>query len=603
MRLRVSHSSWVAACEMMRREKFRHKSYLQWWPFSLLSNEEWEALESEAYYSRYIAEGSFVLSETMRFVTKGLVQKSGHSFRDSPLVSPVIFLYLLAFAVEYGAFFSPQFSNVATFYSGDIERRWAHYGKSYRAFCQALKVCSTEYRWCLKTDLAHFFESINIDYFMTDLQKLANESIPIADTQFIRALILYCGNGKFPAIQNHAALSYFATAIYLNDIDERLSERLRKMPQIEGYRLVRFVDDLYIFFDSAEEIAFSVGNEIAGVYADILRDKDLMINALKTKLIRAEDAAKTTAEVSVVDFDGTDPEEQLPDGSQKISLLFGAITSLIASGSYSDASLDNALFKSEDVSMDAKTIFRHYLYRVPDSFKNVAVLSSASSAVAKGKVALSFQTSSIVTAILNTRDERLIKSMLNNLFRSSRNSSWTSVDSLIAITYLLNRGMNHEDLLYHLQLHEPGIYSYIASFCLKSFVSNQLSAVEGNVIETLAGDKDSKIQYAFYLYHDSVGNIFESASYYRSFFDRLTSLFAFSKGRKRKKMMFKEKEIKKYYSDIEGSDSIIRRAESLRQENPLVHASAEMLRNDSSREELVDMIESLRWLISKRFER
>lgn len=78
-------------------------------------------------------------------------------------------------------------------------------------------------------------------------------------------------------------------------------------------------------------------------------------------------------------------------------------------------------------------------------------------------------------------------------------------------------------------------------------------------------------------------------------------------GRKNKRarsgMLYKEKDLKPLYSDIAGSREVIRNAERLRQENPLVHAGAEMLRRDSTREELEEMISSLRQLMIARLEK
>lgn len=258
-------------------------------------------------------------------------------------MSPVIYLYLLAFSIEYERVFSPGFKNDATFYSGDIARRRLHYRKSYRAYCQALKMCSSEYKWCVKTDLAHFYESISVDGLVTSMIKLSGDGMALPEAQFFRSLLLYCGKRGFPIIQNHAGLSFLATEVYLNDVDESFSKRMAHMYRVSDFRMVRYVDDLYIFFNASDEDAFDAGCDIAGIYADALRQKRLSLNPSKTRFFLAYEAAKTAAEVSTVDFLGLDPDEDLPDESWRLSALFGGITTRIREKAYTEGSLDELI--------------------------------------------------------------------------------------------------------------------------------------------------------------------------------------------------------------------------------------------------------------------
>lgn len=604
--MKVSFDSWIAACEMARNERKRLRSYLQWYPFHVLVEKDWEHLESKSFYSRYIKDCSFILCKKFRFREDGLVQKSGFAFRDSKLVSPIIYIYILAFVVEYQSLLSLPYENPAIFYAGDIERRRLHYGKSYRAYCQALKICSKEYDWCIKTDLSHFFGSINVDSLISIMIELSGEQMKLSDVQFFRGLLLYCGKGGYPTIQNHAGLSFLATKVYLNDIDESLSARMEGMKQISDFCLVRYVDDLYIFFDAQCSDSFSVSGDIVGTYADVLRRRNLSINPTKTKFLPASDVATTIADVSQVDFFGLDPEEELPREPSRFVGLFSGIASQVREGLYTEESLDNmisSLFRLDCVSVEPKAVFHNYVFSVPSVFRHQAVIDAAADALMSGKAALSFSTEIIVLAILNTRSGELIKSMLNELFKACRGGAWTSVDSLVAVTYLRNRSMVHHDLLEYLQECDPAIYSFIDSFCLKKHGLVNVSETEEGLLDVLDGDRESKTQYVLYLYHESVGNIFESASYYRAFFDRFSSYVSNAKQKKKKMtMLYREKQLAPVYSDIERSEESIRFAEDLRQKNPLVHAGAETLRMDSARDDLKNMVKSLHWLMIRRIE-
>ena len=66
-----SIESWQLACDLVQRERPRLDKYLQWYPFSKLSRDDWEAIKTVSFYSSYIKDGSFILVESMRFITKG----------------------------------------------------------------------------------------------------------------------------------------------------------------------------------------------------------------------------------------------------------------------------------------------------------------------------------------------------------------------------------------------------------------------------------------------------------------------------------------------------------------------------------------------------
>lgn len=207
-------------------------------------------------------------------------------------------------------------------------------------------------------------------------------------------------------------------------------------------------------------------------------------------------------------------------------------------------------------------------------------------------------TEEIVIALLNTRNEGLIKLMLNNLFDASRSGGWTSVDSLVAVTYLRNRGVEHTDLLACLKSRAPEVHAFLDYFCMRGSKGIKVSNRETAVIDVLSGETESKVQYAAHLYHDLAGNDFEASAYYRAFFDRFTSYVSGKRRKKgRPKMLYREEIIKKVYDAIPGSDAVLRRAEDYRQKNPLVHAGAEMLQRVTLREDLGESTEDLRRLI------
>lgn len=110
----VSYESWRKACEMIKKEGIRLQSYFQWYPFFIISEKSWKKMMARAYYNEFIKDASFLLSKDMRFVIKGFLQKNGASLRKSHLVSPVLFIYLLAYGIEYNkVFIKPSSGSVS----------------------------------------------------------------------------------------------------------------------------------------------------------------------------------------------------------------------------------------------------------------------------------------------------------------------------------------------------------------------------------------------------------------------------------------------------------------------------------------------------------
>lgn len=279
-----SYKAWKDACNAMMCQKRRLKYYFQWYPFSVLSMTDWEILSSEAFFSTYIQDGAFLICHSMRFTTKGFVQKQGIAFRDSVLVSPVLFLYLLAYGIEYQSAFIDPRSEMVCEYAGDIAKNQAHYWRSYQHYRAHMRIAKGSYSYYLKTDIANFFGSINVDKLISKMQDCSSGSFSATDGLFLRALLLYCGEGKFPTIQNHTTLSFLATKVFLSDVDVGLSRNMQKNASVDSFKLVRYVDDLFIFFDVKDGVSpFQVKEGLLNKYADILRLSGLTLNQGKVE--------------------------------------------------------------------------------------------------------------------------------------------------------------------------------------------------------------------------------------------------------------------------------------------------------------------------------
>lgn len=598
----ISFASWNIACQMIRQEGRRLSSYLQWYPFYRLSNSSWEKLMSEDYFKKYIEDGSFVLCESMRYTTKGYIQKQGSSLRDSYLVAPVLFLYLLAYGVEYNKTFVPPRSQGLILYAGNLERRQMDYQTSWQTYCKALKRLSTDYEYCLRTDISNFFGTINVDSLISKMQRYSDGNYTASDGFFLKAILLYCGNGKYPIIQNHPTLSFLATHVYLAEIDQRIQSKLRGITTIKSFELVRYVDDMCLFFNVSDDADLpSTKQAIVNCYADILRSESLILNQGKLGLQNSNEVLKSMASVSYVDFSRATIDDEIIIPETAIPTLFLKLSEAVKSPDYSQKDLLDIIescFDIEESPTPPLSLFRHCLYRQQTAFQTVDSIDAMRIALQNGTVLFSYNTTDLVQSILNSRDDGLIKQLLNSLFQSSRNGTWSSLDSLISVIYLIHRGMQHSDLRRHLQFTAPGLSNFCESYCHIDFVGIAPTNNEAKIIAILSGDKPSKMQYAQYLRHEKANNLFEGASYYRAFFDRLSSYIASRVQGKKHKWLFKENDLKVIYASVPNFNRVIRKIEKLRQDNPLIHASSKILESPTFELDLAFVIKSIDEIIT-----
>lgn len=599
-----SYKAWKDACSIMERQGRRLKCYFQWYPFSILTESSWGVLSSEAFYSTYIQDGAFLICSSMRFTTRGFVQKQGVAFRDSVLVSPVLFLYLLAFGIEYQSAFIDPRMGMACEYAGDLANEQAQYNFSYQRYCTNKRVAKGSYSYFIKTDIASFFGSINVDRLISKMQDYSNGSFSATDGLFLRALLLFCGEGRFPTIQNHPALSFLATKVYLSDIDYELSESLQENASLDSFNLVRYVDDLFIFYNvKTGKSPFQVKEEILNKYSDILRLNGLTLNQGKVEFGLTSTLSLAEATESCVDYYDVQTGETLGDAAKRIEALFDEIGKRANNRDYRQRDCDEAIALSFTVEKEAATPisrFRNCIYYESDSFHEQFVVSSIQNAMDNGKVILSYNTAELTKCILNTNDGPLIRRMLGMLFCARRDGTWSSIDALIAINYLMGRNMAHTDLMNTLRETEPGLYAYIRSYCRSErFVTRPASDVESKLLLVISGDISSKIQFVNQLYHGATHNYFERVSYTRAFFDRFSSLYKSKTSHGKKvKFLHRERDLKQIYSPIDGSEKMIHEAEMLRQRNPLIHASSELISN-SYKKDISYVIESLKYLVTE----
>ena len=288
----ISYDTWKEICDMyFSLSSGSKKSYLQWFPLSKLSKNDEKTISSLDFYEKYIEKGSFILFDRSSNVTENYILKPDGSFRDATLIDPVLYLVLQCIGREINKKYnSLRQSNILVHYAGNYDNSDCKYKAEYDTFFKEINASATENSYFIKTDIRNFFSNINVDKLMRQINKVCNQpSLTISQTQLLiyKSLLLYCGNGRFPLVENSIASSYLATIVYLDVIDEKLYNYLsNNVKCFSSFQMIRYVDDLYILFNSDCDFSeiHEAYNEIRNYYSSLLKDFDLSLNTKKCSL-------------------------------------------------------------------------------------------------------------------------------------------------------------------------------------------------------------------------------------------------------------------------------------------------------------------------------
>ena len=252
----ITYETWKEICNMyFSLGEKTQKSYLQWFPFSKLSDSDKDEICSEGFFEKYISTGGFVIFPEIMLCSENYIQKGDGSFRNSALISPLLYLVVQSMGMEVSKkYSSTRPVDIAVYYAGNLKYKRAKYKKDYDDFFKDINASAEGYQYYIKTDVTNFFNTINVNILIERINAICNrgeDTIPQALLLLYKELLLYCGDGVFPLIENSVSSSYLATVVYLDSIDCDLYDFLRlRVPGITGFRMIRYVDDLYILFSS-----------------------------------------------------------------------------------------------------------------------------------------------------------------------------------------------------------------------------------------------------------------------------------------------------------------------------------------------------------------
>lgn len=604
----VSYESWKETCDMylstvtdisLRRS---FAMYLQLYPFTRITSVDKTIISSKDFYNNFIKSGAILHNNSVLKRSSNFILKNNGGFRDAQLLSPIMFLMLQAIGVEICKRYSPQRKsdeNIAAFYAGNFSDRKSLYKSQYQEFSKWNNYYAEEYPYFIKTDLSDYFSNIKFD----KLLELINNNIqtkfkftPIQQKTIID-ILNYCGDGKFPLVQNSTASSFLATIVYLDTIDLKLGSFIKKLPNIEDYKLIRYVDDLYIWLKPKTKSNLNQEyNDIRAEYSSILNNYGLTLNTKKTGLYTASDIdekLKWSIYNDVVNEQGNAVETYL-DNKNWTENVNKFITSIF------EKKLDNTLtkesfqeiinssFKSDDiVGISGDEIFKRIIYDHSEFLQDDFVIENVSSLLLSQGISTFYMSPQILTTmVLNTSPGKsknmAVKSLLYQLFIRNNNQVINKYDIIITLQYLLNTGFHHYDLKEKIiNRNEHNLYLYIEKFCCQNFLKDFEKYNDNIHFKIINGDWKTYYLYFNYYIEISKKQYMEAYAYFKTYFDRMTALIAAYKNNEELNVnkYFKTKQLKKFYKTIIGEDvgKTLGKAGKLRNKNPLVHSSVEML--------------------------
>ena len=610
----ISYDTWKEICDMyFSLHVGIHKAYLQWFPFSKLTDDEKNEIAGEDFFNKYIKTGGFVLFPEVMRHSDNFIQKSDGSFRNATLVSPMLFLVLQAIGKEIATRYISQRSvDIGVYYAGNYEYSRPRYKQDYDCFFKAINASVEQYQYFIKTDITSFFGNINVNELIDRINEICNSAVQtISQTQLLllKELLLYCGDGYYPLIENSMASSYMATVVYLDAIDCELHEFIKtKVGDVSSFQMVRYVDDLYILFSSDKtlEQLTPVYNTVRNAYSSILKKHGL---ALNTKKCAVKETAEINEELKKSLYDEYVNGEEADIGEFFTGKLHGFLSEiyekLCGQGLTNEqyTKLIENHFKSDNIEFTPEEVFNYLVYENQTELKQPVVSRTLVQIINRDVSFLSIDPKRLSVMVMQSGNDNAVKAMLNQLFIRSRAGVWNSYDTTIAIAYLIQSKFQHIDLLDVIHSNCPDLFSYYFYGCKTSFVCQIRNEKFNRYLRCIEGDSKAGFLYFMSLCEKNRANYLGAYAYYKNFFDRISADMAFKAGmdpRCRKpnyKKYYTEGAFKTLYAGIPDCDSIIEKAHDLRNDNPLSHSSAGLIDSNSSSKDLTESQKKLDGLI------
>lgn len=598
--LQLSYENWVKASEMVQTINPKvQKMYLQMYPFSLIG-EDWEEIMSRDFFENFIKTGQFLEFDSTYFKPVRYIQKGDGSLRRTNLVSPLNYLILLLIGCEVESLYKHKRKTDDTHASVYCSASFGlnateQYKKSYDEYRTSLQYGHDRFSYYFKIDITNYYDSIDVDRLFKVIKD--EEVLDARSSLLLSTFIKMIGSGRFPVVDSHGGLSYLATNVYLDYLDASTQSWIKTRSECKDYHLVRYVDDLYIFFDiDTDEEAEIFATDLLDYVRDLYIGFNLCLN--ESKQVRLEKTSEVLEEVTVGFYDffvnGENMDYSSYYSTEDLLEFFRRINDMPKHASSDDFNHALDAFKKKDLEISRSDILNGFIYNNKKSFEDKEIIKQLSLILLRNIRFLKLSVKQLVVAVLNTRDGDLIKTMLNQIFENYRDGKQAKYDELMIVEYLIQRGFKHNDLMTKLTESNPELSRYTEVFCSSQSIIELLN--EEKRVKSIYDfngspsiyEKDSILHFMMLMFsfNRQQNNLMIAHSFLKSYFDRYVAIIALILGKSGKKNG--KPDYKKYYRDseqkkllrtcgLQKNEAIIDKLSKLRNTNPVNHSSAEML--------------------------
>jgi AbiA family abortive infection protein len=243
-------------------------------------------------------------------VPKGWIQVRQYRFMTYPLriLYYAIGLYILDVTSKYVSDRRKEYTQVQSFYGGDIEYRNGqleaqhkriYYRNYYSRFRNAVIAASKpkEGKFVLRLDIQNYYDSLSIRHLVEQILSKVQEKVR-KEKQFDETTCqLICdffwhimkGNNGIPQMDGDIISNYLGHLyLFFHDIELlEILEEEKKSGRIGDYQILRYVDDTYIIFEprgnsyDVDSLTYKIGDLLAGKTSLRYGDKNKPFNLKK----------------------------------------------------------------------------------------------------------------------------------------------------------------------------------------------------------------------------------------------------------------------------------------------------------------------------------
>lgn len=603
----VGYEIWKKSINAIKSLSEKYSDYyMQLFPFK---NNDISLISSEDYYNKYIKTGCFVMNEENYIMANNYSMKTNGIFRKRYAISPVFYIYYICLGYYTDRkIIENNINGIDVFYSGNFNTNDLNYVNQYKDFMNDVTNASYEYEKYIKVDLQSFYSSIDFRI----LQKQLKVHTTLTDTEIyiISNFLKLIGNNQFPETEVGITSSLIATKIYLFDFDKKLVKFLSESDFIDNFKCIRYVDDLFIFFNPLDKNDIFILNAIINYINTILFEYKVNLNNSKTKI---KDSIYIFEDIKMLSLlDEGSLEEVTLDCVTKDRLLsfFNSLYDMIVSDGINHEKYYNIVnehFENNNSKYFFSQIYQSFCFKASKVLIDNEIITKIERLLDYNYKFLSCDPKTLVSLITNIENGSMIRKILNSSFQDYKKENWDIYNNYIIFQYLLRRNFLHKDLLRILSRTDLNLYKYVSKFCINKWIYTNNSRLT-RIFVNNCYKSNSKVSFLYFMYKKEyiLDNIIESYAFYKNYFDIITGHFAHARGETKKisTQYYDAKKTKNFYrKELPGEDEkleeIIKTASNLRNSNPISHGSAELLNNLSQKESIDKCINSLQTLIRK----